>query len=254
MRTPVIIPAFNEERRLERTLLTLPDSVAPIVAVNGSTDLTADIAERFGAEVHVIPEQGKLPAIQRILRSLGDRALEPLLILDADTRPLFPKSWHKLMLHELSTDGIPQVVGGPVWFTGKPVGETVIRSVWRAGRALASAHDSSLDRVGQCGPNMAIKIENNRVLKAVMDLPHFWPGEDLALTQAVIDNGGDYRQPVHPFTFTLTPSSLSFVSLTLRRRIGRDESRKIIRQRYADRGATGSMPYCVNPITEKSPG
>lgn len=252
MKTPVIIPAFNEERRLERTLHYLPDSVAPIIAINGSDDLsnylTAAIAEQFGAEVQIIPEQGKLPAIQKVLRGLGDRALEPLLILDADTRPLFPKHWHSHMLHDLSTEGVPQVVGGPVWFTGRPIGESAIRSVWRAGRALASAHDTSLERVGQCGPNMGIKLEKNHVLKAILDLEHTWPGEDIALTQAVIDNGGDFHQPVHPFACTTTPTSLSFVSLSQRLRIGRDESRKIISERYAARGAPGSKPYSVSPV------
>jgi glycosyltransferase involved in cell wall biosynthesis len=64
MKTPVIIPAYNEEQNIHKLLRSLPSElVDPIVAVNGSTDNTADIAESFGAKVYSLPEQGKLPAI-----------------------------------------------------------------------------------------------------------------------------------------------------------------------------------------------
>src|SRR6266568_4712325 len=96
VKTPVIIPAYNEERNIARLLSVLPaDLVEPIVAVNGSTDKTAEIAESFDVKVYDIPEQGKVPAIQYVLHHLGDRALDPLLVLDADNIPLFPRRWYK---------------------------------------------------------------------------------------------------------------------------------------------------------------
>ncbi len=79
-KTPVIIAAFNEERYIGGTLQALPAAeVEPIVAVNGSTDSTAEIARSFGATTLEFEDQGKLPAQQAALRYLGDRALEPVL-------------------------------------------------------------------------------------------------------------------------------------------------------------------------------
>jgi glycosyltransferase involved in cell wall biosynthesis len=118
---PVIIPAFNEEERIAATLASLPEEfVDPIVAVNGTTDRTSEIVENFGVPVLETDEQGKLPAIQMTLKSLGERALSPLIILDADTRPLMPVLWQTLMNDYLTdaSHGGPVVVGGPTWLSG----------------------------------------------------------------------------------------------------------------------------------------
>jgi|GEM_PF-2456425 len=40
---------------------------------------------------------------------------------------------------------------------------------------------------------MGIKIGNNKVFDDIMALPHLWPGEDFALVQTVIDDGGVFR-------------------------------------------------------------
>lgn len=64
---PVTITAYNEQELIGRALRRLPsDEVEPIVATNGSTDETADIARRFGAEVIELEERGKLPVGGRI--------------------------------------------------------------------------------------------------------------------------------------------------------------------------------------------
>src|SRR5438874_618123 len=86
----IIIAARNESRHVGESLDALSQqtyNVEPIVVVNGSADKTADIARTAGAFV-LESEEGKMRAIQAGLRYLGRRALEPLLILDADTRPL----------------------------------------------------------------------------------------------------------------------------------------------------------------------
>ena len=56
----LIIPAFNEEPVIARTLASLPPGLfhQVIVAVNGSTDRTADIAHAAGATVVEIPTRG----------------------------------------------------------------------------------------------------------------------------------------------------------------------------------------------------
>jgi glycosyltransferase involved in cell wall biosynthesis len=48
----VIIPCLNEEQGIERVLSQMPGFVDQVIVVdNGSTDRTADVAARFGAEV-----------------------------------------------------------------------------------------------------------------------------------------------------------------------------------------------------------
>jgi dolichyl-phosphate beta-glucosyltransferase len=86
----VVIPAYNEERRLPLTLATvvahlrgrgLPFEV--VVADDGSGDRTADVAGGAGREVRVLrlPHRGKGAAVRAgVLASSGDL----LLVTDAD--------------------------------------------------------------------------------------------------------------------------------------------------------------------------
>src|SRR5258707_3140601 len=86
----VVIPAFNEERRLPRTLSAvvahlrsrgLPFEV--VVADDGSADETADLARSAGPEVVVLslPHRGKGAAVRAgVLASTG----ELTLVTDAD--------------------------------------------------------------------------------------------------------------------------------------------------------------------------
>ena len=56
--TAVIIPARNEEKSIGLVLSDLPDVGCVIVANNGSTDATADIARRHGCVVIDVPIAG----------------------------------------------------------------------------------------------------------------------------------------------------------------------------------------------------
>ncbi|MFH1637964.1 MAG: glycosyltransferase [Candidatus Woesearchaeota archaeon] len=80
MEASVIIPAYNEEDYIARTLEALPEDVETIVVANGCTDSTADIAKRY-AQVVVTKKRGVSRA-----RNLG--AIEAstgfLIFLDAD--------------------------------------------------------------------------------------------------------------------------------------------------------------------------
>lgn len=244
MRTPVIIPAYNEADRIQAALSNLPqDETYPIVAVNGSSDNTAEIARSFGAQTHVVDEQGKMPAIQSVLRSLGEQALEPIIILDADTRPIFPRHWRSGLVALLSATKDPAVVGGPIIYTGQPRGEALLRTAYRAARAAKFSGDTTISRSVQFGPNMAIKLASDTVLKAVQGLPNYWPSEDKALAQTIIDHGGTYTGSVDPRLLTLTPTSISAISLTDRIKLGAAETKRVVEQRYIERAAPASMPY-----------
>ena len=69
----LVIPALNEEPVIAATLRAIPPGlfVQVIVADNGSTDRTAEIARASGATVVVEPERGYGAACQRALAALA---------------------------------------------------------------------------------------------------------------------------------------------------------------------------------------
>ena len=245
MKTKVIIPAYNEAHTIRRTLDSLPaDLTEPIVAVNGEDDGTLAIAEQLGAEVLLSEEQGKTRAIQQALGYIGSSAaLEPILLLDADTQPIFARRWHEGMVDRLLSDDRPTSIGGPVIFTGKPAHEAVLRSVYRVYRtARHSQVDDTVHSV-QFGPNMALKLHDSQTLDAIMELPNYWPSEDRAIAQTIIDQGGAHQTPIHPSLATITPTSLSAVSLRERIRYGSEGSVKLAEQRYIERSAPNTLAF-----------
>jgi len=220
MKTPVIIPAYNEERRIEATLNSLSSSeVEPIVVVNGSTDGTAALAHSFGVEVIETERQGKMPAIQLCLKEMGARALEPFILLDADTRPVFPKLWSSVMLRALQPeDPRPRAISAPVLFT-KNDEDPKSTHVTAAARSVYRQVHGTLARVmpgaepAYYGPNQAYKLATNEALQAVLALDHIWPEEDVAMTKAVIAHGGSFLQTIDNRMIVTSPESAAFAPL-----------------------------------------
>ena len=215
MKTPVIIPAYNDEKNIGALLRTLPrDLVEPIVSVSGSTDRTAAIAYNRGAKVMDNPELGKLPAIQRALRYLGDRALQPLIILDADAFPIFPKAWYSRMVGAMEDEvGRQSVVSGPVWFTPNEhssYAAAATRSIYRLSETALSSGATRFSGEGGArhNPNLGLHIFDKNLLDEVLALDHYWPGDDSAITEKVVnDNDGAYRQLVCPAAMVLKSES-----------------------------------------------
>lgn len=79
----VIIPALNEAEALPSVLSAIPSWVAhTIVADNGSTDGTGDVARRLGAQVVVEPRRGYGSACLRALAALPP--VDIVVFLDGD--------------------------------------------------------------------------------------------------------------------------------------------------------------------------
>src|ERR1035441_5227722 len=222
MKTVVIIPAFNEENYIAQTLGSLPgDLVEPIVAVNGSSDNTANIAESFGATVMNFEQQGKLPAIQKVLRHLGKRAIDPLMILDADTHPVMPRRWPNTMIKLLTAEvKTPAVIGGPVWLSETDITSNSVRWLLRLRAAIRTTRDS---RIGQAGPNMGLYIQNDATLEKILALPHYWPGEDRAIVGEILSSSGTYQQPFNPALHVVTRVHAGMPSIIERLQIGKEE-------------------------------
>lgn len=245
MKTPVIIPAYKEADIIKRTLESLPpERVEPIVVVNGinEDDETARHARETGAQVVELEQQGKLPAVQHALRMLGDRALDPLIILDADTRPLLPKSWHLNMMKNLhSPSRLPIGVGGPVWLTDTDILTQSLYSVWMYKSSVA--FNRGKEGLKRAGPNMGVNLGTVDTYEKVLALPHLWPAEDAAIMDLISEQGGKYRQPLSLGLCALTRKPVSMPPAIQRLRMSGEEANQKIFQGYTDRSAPGSRPY-----------
>lgn len=86
MITDVVIPALNEEEALPLVLAEIPRELVRriVVADNGSTDRTAEVAREAGAEVVREPRRGYGAACLRALAHLRDDPPEVVAFLDGD--------------------------------------------------------------------------------------------------------------------------------------------------------------------------
>jgi glycosyltransferase involved in cell wall biosynthesis len=204
MKTPVIIAAHNEATYIGQTLESLhPGHVEPIVVDNGSTDNTAEVAARYGAVVLSRTERGKLPAQQYALKALGERALEPVIFLDADTSPVLARQWAPSLIRPLMRD-TPAVTAGLIGYKDGPIIDDTLRFARRLQASVQARSAETVDAL--YGSNMAIALRTPAMLDRVLDMPHIWPGEDRAMAQMVKDEGGDFYQSLDLRTVVRTSS------------------------------------------------
>lgn len=112
LKPPVVIPARNAAETLPALLAALAGQTLPVgevvVAEDGSTDATVEVARSHGARVVEVPPPGG-PGIARnagVAATTGD----PILFLDADTLP--PPDWAERIIRRLEAEG-PSTVA--VW-------------------------------------------------------------------------------------------------------------------------------------------
>jgi len=83
VRIGVVIPALNEEEAIGHVIADIPDWVDEIVvADNGSSDRTIDVARRAGARIVTESDRGYGAACQAGLRALGPT--DVIVFLDGD--------------------------------------------------------------------------------------------------------------------------------------------------------------------------
>lgn len=243
MKTPVLIAARNEAEHIGNTVRSLPDEVEAIVIPNGcyGYDRTAAIADEHGATVLEGSPEGKLPALQFGLDYLGERALGPLLLLDADSRPIAPRNWITRMLQarQESDAEKPAIVGGPMFFNSLDPLTSAWRNLGHWRRDFISRHDP---KAGVCGRNVLLNLKDESTLEYILALPHFWPREDAALRDAITNQDGQVITLLNPLAAVLT-SDERFPGLATRIKLGREASVELATKTYLDEAAPGSTPY-----------
>ena len=244
MEIPVIIAARNEAEHLGLTLGVLSKQVSevdPIVIVNGSTDKTADIAKANGATV-LESTEGKMPAIQEGLRHLGKRALGPLLILDADSRP-FSNKWSGKMSNELHVlpEQRPAMVWGPYVFQGEI--NPVLGALFTATSMRVSWADRHADRPRTIrGGNTGLYMKEDELLEEMLALENYWPREDVAIFDTMKGHEANHKVVMSPRAWVLTSG---FRTMDTIRKIVKDRKHpsKVMDDSYSRDAPNGSIPY-----------
>lgn len=115
MNISVVIPAFNEERRIAYTLKSVFNQTKKpyevIVVDNNSTDKTAEIAKAMGAKVVIEKAQGATFARNK---GFNEASGEIIARTDADT--IVPHNWIETFDKHFTNDPLLDAISGPAIF------------------------------------------------------------------------------------------------------------------------------------------
>lgn len=107
----VVIPAQNEERAIGKVISEIPDWVSQvIIADNGSTDNTAQVAKDHGATVISVPEAGYGRACMGGIAAAGEYDI--IVFLDGDASD-YPEDM-SLLVQPIRDDEADMVIGSRV--------------------------------------------------------------------------------------------------------------------------------------------
>lgn len=149
MKISVVIPAFNEEKRIAACLKTVFNQTYPpfevIVVDNNSTDATAQIAEHMGAKVIAEKRQGVTFA-----RNAGFNAAQGEVIARTDADTVVGSEWLELINKHFERDPQLEAISGPAVF-GVRVFSPILRLL------VFEANKRIFGHYCLYGPNFAIK-------------------------------------------------------------------------------------------------
>jgi glycosyltransferase involved in cell wall biosynthesis len=119
MQTALIVPALNEEPVIGRMLDAVPRFLYSVILVadNGSTDRTAEVASKHGATVVFEPERGYGAACLRAIEALPPD-IEAIVFMQADLSENPAEA--RLLLEPIETGRADLVIGTRTQGTAEP--------------------------------------------------------------------------------------------------------------------------------------
>lgn len=185
MKVSVVIPAYNEEEYISKSLKSVMDQVVDadeiIVIDNNSKDRTVEISEKMGATVIRERTQGMIPA-----RNRGFNSAKYDIIARIDADVVVPKNWVKLIKENFGKKKIDALTG-PVTLTGSKI---IPQSPIPSRVYLESLRIVSNGKRYLQGPNMSLTNDIWQKVKDKVDLDDKRVHEDLDLSFKILKSGG----------------------------------------------------------------
>lgn len=185
MKVSVIIPAYNEEKYIGKSLKSIMnqkiDADEIIVIDNNSKDKTAEIVRKMGITVIKERVQGMIPA-----RNRGFNSAKYDIIARVDADVEVPKDWVKLIKTNFEKGRIDALTGPVMLTDSKVIPESPIPSRLY----LESLRVISNGKRYLQGPNMSLTNEIWQKVKHKVDLDDKKVHEDLDLSFKIIKSGG----------------------------------------------------------------
>lgn len=188
----VVVPAFNEEERIEQCLDSilaqsrLPDEV--IVVDNGSTDSTAQIVQRYAKQSPIIRcVFEERPGIT-YARKAGYDAATSELIIRTDADSIAGPTWVESFVDFMDSEAGQAYVcaAGPIIFNDGPARERMENLILRG--ANKTGGDSLALPGGNCGFR---KLAYLRISDRLLDRSDIW--EDMDVFVNLREDGGKCR-------------------------------------------------------------
>ncbi len=183
MTISVVIPAYNEEELLPKTLASLsqldrkPDEI--IVVDASSTDRTAEVARNAGAVVITVPKQTiGIARQQELLKATGD------IVAMTDADAILPHDWLNRIERAFSKDGVVGYFGGFHVFDGPTAYKFFINTI----QPLWNVFLFTIFRMPMAtGQNMA--FYRTLALEAGGFPPKFKMAEDIEIARRMMTKG-----------------------------------------------------------------
>lgn len=207
----VLVPTRNGAADLPRLLASLARSSIPLrvtVAANNCTDATVEVANQLGATVIETPD-GKMGATKAGLAHIEARRGLGLVLLTDDDATL-PAAWAGLMAARAAelrrrAAGRPiAVCGSAIFVAGQRLWVDVLRSSYDV-LLDVKKHVLRKNAIAR-GYNLAFGFDAGGTLReAIGRIPDtFYPGEDTAMADAVLECGGVVGNCLHLGAIALT--------------------------------------------------
>lgn len=185
MKVSVVIPAYNEEKFIKKSLGSVMNQFIEadeiIVVNNNSTDRTEEIALRMGATVVREKKQGMTPA-----RNRGFDTAKHEIIARIDADVIVPPNWIKTIKKSFAKKNYDAFTG-PVTFNdlfAEPTSTLPSRIYLESLRVFSRGNRYLI------GPNMIIKKEMWLRVRGLVNIDDKKVHEDIDLSLNIIKAGG----------------------------------------------------------------